>query len=65
MDSDRDCVATATTVDQKKRPRFSEVLLGSLADLWGISEGDRKEQRGDRKGENEDVSEAVHRKTPK
>ena len=64
-DADRDCVATAMTADQKKRPRLSEVFLVSLSDLRGISEGDREEQRGDRKGEDEDVSEAVHRKTPK
>ena len=35
-----------------------------LADLRGIAEGDRKEEGGNRQGEDEDVSEAFHRESP-
>lgn len=38
--------------------------LSSLADLWGIAEGNCKEQGGNRQSENEDVSEAFHRDSP-
>ena len=48
-----------------KKPRHGGVLeVRLLADLRGITEGDREEQSCNRKGENEDVSEAFHRKTP-
>ena len=36
----------------------------SLSDLWGIAEGNCKEQGRNCESENEDVSEAFHRDTP-
>lgn len=49
-----------------KKPRRSGVWrIGLLADLWWIAEGDSKEQRGNRKGEDEDVSEAFHLRVPR
>jgi hypothetical protein len=38
---------------------------GLLSDLWWIAEGDRKEQGGNRKSEDEDVSEAFHLSFPR
>ena len=49
-----------------KKPRRSGVwLIGLLSDLWWIAEGDRKEQGGNRKSEDEDVSEAFHLSFPR
>ena len=49
-----------------KKPRRSGVWrIGLLADLWWIAEGDSKEQRCNRKGEDEDVSEAFHLRFPR
>ena len=48
-----------------KKPRLSGALRDRLlADLRGITERDRKEQRCNREGEDEDVSEAFHRESP-
>ena len=49
-----------------KKPRRSGVcLIGLLSDLWWIAEGDSKEQGGNRKSEDEDVSEAFHLRVPR
>ena len=46
-----------------KKPRLSGALRDRLlADLRGITERDRKEQRCNREGEDEDVGEAFHQR---
>ena len=49
---------------KKTPPERGSLQWISLADLRRIAESDRKEQCGNRKSENEDVSEAFHRGTP-
>ena len=39
-------------------------MIGLFADFWWISKGDREKQCRNRKGEDEDVSEAFHRLSP-
>ena len=51
-------------LDIKKAP-LNAGLRGSLADLRRIAECDREEQSCNRESEDEDVSEAFHRLSPK
>ena len=49
----------------KKTRRSGICFIRLLSDLWWIAEGDSKEQGGNRKSEDEDVSEAFHLRVPR